>query len=1087
MFSLIRSSLIHYWRMHLGVLVGVTLAAAVLTGSLLVGDSVDYSLLRFAKQRLGNIDHAISTRAQYFSQRLVEAIGADAKVPTAGALQLRGMAIRQGATTEDRRQINRVEVIGVNEEFWKLAAGSTLALGPNETALNTKLAEALGVAEGGEVDLRMEKPSLLPRDAGLSVRNEDRSVRQTYTVKRVLTDDEMGRYSLSASQIAPYNAFVNRDALQAQVALPNRINLLFASGEMADGALDEALARVWTPEDLGLAFDTHPSGVVQLKSERIFIPAELAKAAQEIPGAQGTLTYLVNGFAKGNLATPYSFAVAGAVPPEMKDDEIIINRWMADKIQAAIGDTITMTYSALLPSNKFEERSRDFKVSAIREMADLVTEKELTPVFPGLTDVDSCADWDVGMPMDEEKLNDKANEDYWDAYKQTPKAFVTLKTGQELWGNRFGDLTNVRFPAAPDTIAKVSEHLKQSADPARAGLVFIPVEAQALAAVQKAMDFGGLFIGMSFFLIVAALLLTGLLFVFGIQHRIEQIGMLLALGFRHKQVRRLFLAEGAVVAVVGSTLGAALSTLYTRGLLHGLATYWQGALANSSIQYHATFGSIAMGAVISLVCALLTMFFALRKYMRKPARELLYMDFSQSLETSREGRGRRATLYIGAGGVALAAIIMALPLVLTVHNAALLGFGAGTLLLLSAFCLCRWKLMSLEHAHAGRPFTFAALALQNVSRRRGRSLATIALLGGGAFMVFAVSSMHEDLYASAHLRSSGTGGYSLLAESTFPLLEKPEFIAKSDTLSAAAIKVRDGDDASCLNLNHSQQPGVLGVNVAEFAARKGFASEATAAGLWERLNVKLEDGAIPALAGDANTAMWTLKKKTGIEKGDYLIYQDEGGAEVKVKLVGALPMRLSVFQGKILMSDENFTRLFPAEDGYRMLLIDAPADAIASTVQSLNRAYDRFGLDAIPPVERILEFYAVETTYLAMFLVLGGLGLAIGSVGMGVVVLRNLLERRGELAMLGALGYPHAAIIRMLYIEYGFLLFAGLGTGIMAASLAIIPSFFATNSQVNVSTQVELALLVFVVSLGCTATAILLGFRRERFDALRSE
>src|SRR5690606_7849602 len=159
------------------------------------------------------------------------------------------------------------------------------------------------------------------------------------------------------------------------------------------------------------------------------------------------------------------------------------------------------------------------------------------------------------------------------------------------------------------------------------GLVFIPVAQQAMAAVQQAMDFGGLFIGMSFFLIVAALLLTGLLFVFGIQHRVEQIGILLALGFRNKQVRRLYLIEGAALALAGSVVGALLSTWYTRGLLHGLAHYWQGALANASIQYHATITSIALGAAISFACAVITMFIALRKHMAKPARELLYMDF----------------------------------------------------------------------------------------------------------------------------------------------------------------------------------------------------------------------------------------------------------------------------------------------------------------------------------------------------------------------------------------------------------------------------------------------------------------------------
>lgn len=1087
MLRLVLDSLRHYARMHAGVLAGVTLAAAVLTGSLLVGDSVDYSLRRFAELRLGGIEHAIATRGQYFADRLAPAIESEAGVMTAPALHLRGMAIYQGEAADERQQINRVEVLGVDTRFWALAAGADRALGPNETALGAKLAEALGVEVGDEVDLRVEKPSLLPRDAGLSARDEDRSVRRVYTVAAVLSDEDIGRYSLSATQVAPYNAFVDLTSLQGYIDLPGRANVLFAAAGADTAALESALATVWTPEDLGLRFSEHPGGIVQLEADRVFLPEEAARAARSFEGARGTLTYLVNSLETGGRATPYSFVVAGPAPEDMRDDEILINQWLADEIGAKPGDPITMAYSALLPNNDFEERTRDFVVRAILPMDEVAIERDLAPEFPGLTDVDSCADWDIGLPMENEKLADEANEEYWDAYRQTPKAIVTLAAGQAMWGNRFGDLTAVRYTGGAEVAERAKEHLRAEMDPAYAGMVFIPVKDQALAAVDQAMDFGGLFIGMSFFLIAAALLLTGLLFVFGIQHRMAQIGMLLAVGFRHAQVRRLYLAEGAAVALAGALLGAILATFYTRGLLYGLANYWQGALANASIQYHATGSSLTLGAAISFVCALATMFVALRKHMKRPARELLTIDFSQSLAASGSGRAPRLTLYLGLAGAAAAFLIMLFPILFSAHNAALIGFGAGTLLLLSAFGLCRYALLALVRDRATNRLTLPALALQNVARRRGRSLATVALLGGGAFLVFAVSAMHEDLYATAHLRSSGTGGYALLAESTFPLLETPERLEEDPDIGVASLKVRDGDDASCLNLNHAQRPGILGVNVAEFAARKAFAPEDEAEELWNRLNTPLADGAIPALAGDANTAMWTLKKTAHPEKGDYLIYQDEAGQEVRVKLVGALPMRLSVFQGKILMSDENFTRLFPAEDGFRMFLIDAPGDRLNALTQEMNRGFDRFGLDTIPPVERIQEFYAVETTYLAMFLVLGGLGLAIGSAGMGVVVLRNLLERRGELAMLGALGFRHAAIVRLLYLEYGFLLAAGLGAGLLAASLAVIPAILATNSPVNAATQINLALLVFALSGGCTAAAILLGYRRERFDALRGE
>ncbi len=1086
MTHLIKSSLRYYWRMHLGVLLGVALAAAVLTGALLVGDSVDYSLNRFAELRLGHTQHAISTRTNYVDQQLAERLSERTGAPVVAALALRGMAITQGNQADDRQQVNLVDVVGVTDTFWTLADGEPLSLEANEVALSQKLAEALGAAAGDEVALRVEKPSLLPRDAGLSARDDDRSVRRSYTVKSVLPDDSLGRFSLAPTQIAPYNAFTQRDALQAQLELPGKVNLLLSPQDTPTDTLQAALEASWRIADSGLSLEAYPGNIVQLESEGVYIAEDVARAALAREGASGTLTYLVNSLESAKGTTPYSFMTAGPVPPDMADDEMVVNRWLADQLSLAIGDRVTVAYYELTAANEFVEHTRDFRVHSVREMEALQGERAMMPVFPGLSDVDSCADWDVGMPMDDEKLEDEANEAYWDAYRQLPKGLVTLAAGQDMWANRFGAYTAIRYPGTEADIPALTTTLTAALDPALMGLEFQPVQAQAREAVNNAMDFGGLFIGMSFFIIAAALILTGLLFVFGIQHRTREMGMLLAVGLLPKHVRRLYLAEGLLLATVGALLGAAFSTLYTRALLFGLAHYWQGALANAAIRYHATTGTLLLGTLISIVCAMVTMYIALRRHLKRPARELLQTDFSQALRTSGDGRAQGLSLIGGLGGVLLAFLALVGLLMTQVHNASLLGFGAGSLLLVAVLLLCRYTLMRLGTGESTR-LTLSRLALQNVARRRGRSIATLSLLAGGAFLVFAVSAMQEDLQANAHQRSAGTGGFDLLAESTFPLLEKPVVEGLADKDAVSAIKVRDGADASCLNLNSSQQPGVVGIHVDDFIRRGAFASEAEARELWERLNVTLPNGAIPALAGDANTAMWTLKKKASLEGGGQLRYENASGEEVAVQLVGALPMRLSVFQGKILLSDENFTRLFPTEEGFRMFLIDTEEGSTAQTTQALNRAYERYGLDAFPPVDRIMEFYAVETTYLAMFLVLGGLGLAIGSVGMGIVVLRNLLERRGELAMLGALGFPHHAIIRMLYVEYGFLLLAGLGTGILAASFAVIPALFATQSSVDVGIQLQLAILVFIVSVGCTAGAILLGFRKEHFDALRSE
>jgi ABC-type lipoprotein release transport system permease subunit len=58
----------------------------------------------------------------------------------------------------------------------------------------------------------------------------------------------------------------------------------------------------------------------------------------------------------------------------------------------------------------------------------------------------------------------------------------------------------------------------------------------------------------------------------------------------------------------------------------------------------------------------------------------------------------------------------------------------------------------------------------------------------------------------------------------------------------------------------------------------------------------------------------------------------------------------------------------------------------------------------VPTEERLANFHRVENTYLSTFQMLGGLGLILGTLGMAAVLLRNVLERRRELALLRAVG-----------------------------------------------------------------------------------
>src|SRR5207237_3576637 len=88
-------------------------------------------------------------------------------------------------------------------------------------------------------------------------------------------------------------------------------------------------------------------------------------------------------------------------------------------------------------------RTHTFRVHSIVPFEMPWADRTLMPNFPGIEKAESTSDWDAGFPLTY-KIRPK-DEDYWKKYKGTPKAFITLAAGQKMWGNRFGNLTAIRF------------------------------------------------------------------------------------------------------------------------------------------------------------------------------------------------------------------------------------------------------------------------------------------------------------------------------------------------------------------------------------------------------------------------------------------------------------------------------------------------------------------------------------------------------------------------------------------------------------------------------------------------------------------
>jgi ABC-type antimicrobial peptide transport system permease subunit len=217
--------------------------------------------------------------------------------------------------------------------------------------------------------------------------------------------------------------------------------------------------------------------------------------------------------------------------------------------------------------------------------------------------------------------------------------------------------------------------------------------------------------------------------------------------------------------------------------------------------------------------------------------------------------------------------------------------------------------------------------------------------------------------------------------------------------------------------------------------------------------------------------------------GDTLDYTDELGRPFQVRLVATLAG--SILQGDLLIAARHFEQRYPSESGYRRFLIDAPPEGAPEVAAVLSEALADVGLEVTPAAERLREFNAVQNTYLLVFQLLGGLGVLLGTAGLGMVVLRNAMERRAELAVLRAVGFPARAVRRLVFSEHALLLALGLGVGTLAAALALAPT--VETGRGSLSAPLLLFAGLALSGAAWVALATRLSLRGRTLDALRSE
>ena len=876
----------------------------------------------------------------------------------------------------------------------------------------------------------------------------------------------------------------------------------------------------------------------QLSSDQLVLDDRTSDTLRNAlgPHSNRTMTYLANfisvaGPSGSALEVPYSIVVGvednspipleahtTERPSEIRRRVCWVNSWLADRLGVQAGAMLRVHYfQPETVDGREVETSVELFVMGIVPVKEPIKKFEkndpavfdicptefndpnLTPQVPGVTDQDSINDWDLPFDLIDEKIL-KEDDLYWENHRLTPKLFMPLSTADSLFGSRFGRATAIRINA--DQVHDQAELVQIATEAmftikSAFGMHFLPLRQQQISAASGTTPFDGLFLSLSFFVIVSAVLLVALLFRLGIEQRAEQWGLMLAQGFSHGQVRRYLLVEAAPIVLVGSILGILLGLAYARLMIVGLQTWWLGAITVPFLRFGWSFTSLSIGALIGAATSLTAIYWCLRKLRNLQALHLLRGQWVDTEVASRE---------IGRLAMSLCGICCIGALGLILFGSGQSGmvragcfFGSGMLLLTAGLLGMReW----FSFPRMGRDVQNAVGGLRQVAwlaicRNPLRSILSVGLLSVASFLIASMSVFQITP------SSNGYGGFDLIGEMSLPLFENigsgkvraetlgdDEGVLKKTTI--VALRSRPGDDASCNNLFKPDQPTVLGVPPAferqqssmppsqafQWAAR--IPDESLP---WKHLAViapGTAEAPIPVVI-DQNTAMWSLKQGASIGAVSRFEFDSQ---VLYFKTVGLLAG--SVLQGKLLIGEQNFHIAFPKINGYRYYLINSFGQNQQEIIKTLESGWSDQGMDVVSSKEVLSRLLAVQNTYISAFQSLGALGLLLGTIGLAIVQVRSVLERKRELALMRAVGFSGMQISRLLLLETTILLAGGIWVGVLSALIAIVPYVLETGPQTTVVQPLVMLGVVFLIGMLASLYAIRTALVQNVLAGLRS-
>jgi len=989
----IKRSIIYYKKQHIASFSGTIVAAAVISASLILGASVKGSLKDLIALRLGNTHQIITSGSRLMTDSLTRIISDETGVKIAPVLFMSCSAISDSGLSK-----MNVNLIGIDSSFQYFSARAPDYIEPGEVLISENLSKAIHIKSGDEILIKIENLGFIPLNTPLT-RSPASNISLRVKITAIAPKD-IAMLNLEHNQNEFFNIFIEKNTLERKLKLKQRSNLAFIfnnfKGENIN--ISNYLQKNYQLEDAGISISMNAfSNEIEISSQRVFIDSVISqKLERSNISFKHTLSYLVNAISIENRSTPYSFVTA-INDTLIHKNEIIVNSWLADDLEVKVGDTVQLEYYVIGPLRTISTAHKSFKVSSIISLEHPLSDSTYMPHFPGLSDAGTCKDWDAGIPVDFKKIRNK-DEEYWNRYRGLSKAFVSLEDGLSMWKNQYGNATSIRINKNTHSIGQINSLLKGNIRFESLGFNLINVKEQANFAADNAVDFAELFLGLNFFVILAALMLTAMLLSFNLASRRNDCFLLKALGIPHKKIFSIFFFESLTIQSIASAIGAMLGLPLSALLIYLVNNQWNAIVRNDLVSLHSDFTIIIIAFIAALFAAMIPVSILVFKFLKlksKKEKSVFYFSFTN---------------------------------------------------------------LSIWH-----------LVAKRLISDRQKSIFIILMLSIGIFTLFITASFISSV-SDDNSTKSGSGGFIHWGETTLP---QSESILKDDVLNILDPKdtfnvkffqfhVVKGDEASCLNLNQVSQPRMIGIQANEFLINNRFSfsgriEDITNGEEWKYMRDYQNDTVIIAFA-DQNVITYSLKKKLG----DNLYYTNEFGKTIYIIL--AAGMKSSVFQGSILIPEKDMLRHFPSLAQARLILTTCDKNQAEKVQSILEKTYHDLGISIQQTTQRLSMFGSVQDTYLLVFIIMAAIAMLIATVGMGLLILRDIRDRATELHLMRAIGFTDDAIKKMLFSENIILVSISIVIGTLL-SLPFIVKILEKQSQAFPFQNILWLLLIIIFNL----------------------